>query len=140
MMKSLSVGVSSTGCLVNSLSKLEVSRLSFCQTESTELNWETRGAGAGQRWAPLRDWEQMGAEAEVPCTRPQPLCNKTKHHGRGQRSGCPACPDTQPEGGGQEGAPEALRENSGSSRHAHPALHSHPQGGAWRKQHASRWK
>lgn len=46
-------------------------------------------------------------------------------------------PDTQPEGGGQEGAPEALRENSGSSRHAHPALHSHPQGGAWRKQHAS---
>lgn len=55
---------------MNSLSKLEVSRLSFCQTESTELNRGTWVAGAGQRWAPLCDWEQMGAEAEVPCTQP----------------------------------------------------------------------
>ena len=38
MMKSLSVGVSSTGCLVNSLSKLEVSRLSLCQMESKHIN------------------------------------------------------------------------------------------------------
>lgn len=40
MMKSLSVGVSSTGCLVNSLSKLEVSRLSLCQMESRHVNTE----------------------------------------------------------------------------------------------------
>lgn len=44
MMKSLSVGVSSTGCLVNSLSKLEVSRLSLCQTESKHIKTEAEAA------------------------------------------------------------------------------------------------
>lgn len=44
MMKSLSVGVSSTGCLVNSLSKLEVSRLSLCQMESKDINTEAEAA------------------------------------------------------------------------------------------------
>lgn len=43
MMKSLSVGVSSTGCLVNSLSKLEVSRLSLCQMESKHINTAYEG-------------------------------------------------------------------------------------------------
>lgn len=45
MMKSLSVGVSSTGCLVNSLSKLEVSRLSLCQMESKHIKTEAEAAG-----------------------------------------------------------------------------------------------
>lgn len=44
MMKSLSVGVSSTGCLVNSLSKLEVSRLSLCQMESKHIKTEAEAA------------------------------------------------------------------------------------------------
>lgn len=44
MMKSLSVGVSSTGCLVNSLSKLEVSRLSLCQMESEHIKTEAEAA------------------------------------------------------------------------------------------------
>lgn len=46
MMKSLSVGVSSTGCLVNSLSKLEVSRLSLCQMESKHIKTEAAAAAA----------------------------------------------------------------------------------------------
>lgn len=56
MMKSLSVGVSSTGCLVNSLSKLEVSRLSLCQMESKHINTAYEGNTThtcqlvGSRW------------------------------------------------------------------------------------------
>lgn len=46
MMKSLSVGVSSTGCLVNSLSKLEVSRLSLCQMESKRINTESSSSSS----------------------------------------------------------------------------------------------
>ena len=65
MMKSLSVGVSSTGCLVNSLSKLEVSRLSLCQMESKHIKTEAAAAAANM----TRTCQLPGSRGTLPIGR-----------------------------------------------------------------------
>lgn len=59
MMKSLSVGVSSTGCLVNSLSKLEVSRLSLCQMESKHINMAWGGGNVTETCQLSGSWWRL---------------------------------------------------------------------------------